>query len=439
MNPVVARDSALAAAALAVATLAVAALAVAVGAGVTRADAPDPAGVRAMTNEPISPIPELAPPRQAPPAVVEMVGHIRRTWQLARPYLPEITEDFYNLLFTLAPTTRDFFPASLQAEQGRTFRALVHVLHIVDRPDDLAPFLHELGRDYRKFDARPDHYEAVGTALLAALKRWLDDAWTPEVERAWAEAYTLVARSMQDAAEEYRHQPPYWRATVAEHYRLNRDLALLRLEPEEAIPYRAGQYFSVEVPQRPRLWRHLSPANAPRPDGSLEFHVRAVDGGWVSRAIVGHTRQGDEWRIGPPLGGLHVDREAGHPVLMIAGGTGVAPLQALVDELGRFVTNPPVTFFYGGRTRADLYALDQLRGLAATNPWLTVRPVVEHPDGMPGFEHGTLAEAVTRRGPWADHDILVSGSPGMIKGTVSRMLVAGTALHQIRYDPFALD
>ncbi|WP_019812798.1 FAD-binding oxidoreductase [Saccharomonospora saliphila] len=392
-----------------------------------------------MTNQPISPIPELAPPREAPPAVVEMVEHIRRTWRLARRHEADIARDFYTLLFTLAPETRDFFPASMQAEQGRVVRELVHILHLVDRPDDLAPYLHQRGRDNRRFDMRPEHYEAIGTALLGALRQALADDWTPEVERAWAEAYTLVARSMQEAADEYGHQPPYWTATVAEHFRLSWDLALIRVEPHEQIPYEAGQYFSVEVPQRPRLWRHLSPANAPRPDGSLEFHVRAVDGGWVSRAIVGHTQPGDTWHIGPPLGRLSVDREGGRPVLMIAGGTGVAPLQALVDQLGQWVTNPPVTFFYGGRTRTDLYALDQLRGLATTNPWLTVRPVVEQPDGVPGFEQGTLADAVTRRGPWSDHDILISGSPAMIKGTVSRMLVAGTALNQIRYDPFALD
>ena len=74
------------------------------------------------------------------------------------------------------------------------------------------------------------------------------------------------------------------------------------------MPYRAGQYVSVETPQRPRLWRYLSPANAPRDDGRLEFHVRAVPGGWVSRSIVAHSRVGDTWRIGPPMGRMQVDR-----------------------------------------------------------------------------------------------------------------------------------
>ena len=74
---------------------------------------------------------------------------------------------------------------------------------------------------------------------------------------------------------------------------------MVGVRTDEPVPYRAGQYVSVETPQRPRLWRSLSPANAPSPDGLLEFHVRAVPGGWVSRAIVAHSRVGDTWRIGP--------------------------------------------------------------------------------------------------------------------------------------------
>jgi NAD(P)H-flavin reductase len=68
-----------------------------------------------------------------------------------------------------------------------------------------------------------------------------------------------------------------------------------------------------------------------------------------------------------------------------------------------------------------------------------VTPVVERGDEAPGCEQGTLAEAVTQYGSWPGHRILVSGSPAMIRATVSRMLVAGSALDQIAYDPFTID
>ena len=124
---------------------------------------------------------------------------------------------------------------------------------------------------------------------------------------------------------------------------------------------------------------------------------------------------------------------------MIAGGTGVAPVQSLLDELAQWGENPKVTLFYGGRTREDLYALEVLRMIASCNPWLTVRPVVEGGAGLAGCEQGTLADVVTKYGAWPGTEVLVSGSPAMIRATVSRMLVAGTALDQIKYDPFTID
>jgi NAD(P)H-flavin reductase/hemoglobin-like flavoprotein len=390
-----------------------------------------------MTADPVSPVPRSVY-REAPPAVTAMVRRIQDSWAKAEPYLPEVTQSFYGMLFTLAPATRDFFPINMEVQRNRMVRALVHVVQMVDQPDDLVPFLRQLGRDHRKFGVIPKHYEAIGTALLFAMRTQLGPDWTPDVERAWAEAFTIIARQMQEAAASDTN-PASWSAMVADHRRLSWDLAMVRVEPESPIPFRAGQYLSVEVPQRPRLWRYLSPANAPRDDGSLEFHVRAVDGGWVSRAIVSHTQKGDVWRFGPPLGRLHVNRESGRDVLMVAGGTGVAPLQAMLDDLAQWGENPKVRLFYGGRTREDLYALEGLRMMASCNPWLTVTPVIETGPGVSGCEQGTLPDVVTRHGAWPGRDVLVSGSPAMIRATVSRMLVAGTALDQIRYDPFTID
>jgi NAD(P)H-flavin reductase/hemoglobin-like flavoprotein len=367
-----------------------------------------------------------------------MVRLIRESWAAAEPQADDIARDFYSILFAIAPSTREMFPVNMEIQRSRLMRAIVHFVQMVDRPDDLIPFLRQLGRDHRKFGVVAKHFEALGTALLAALKKHLGSRWTAQVEMAWAEAYTIMARSMQDAAAA-DDGPAYWPAQVVQHERLSWDLAVIRVQPEYPLPYRGGQYLSVETPQRPRLWRYFTPANAPREDGLIEFHVRAVDGGWVSRAAVGHTKIGDVWKLGPPMGRMHVDRDNGRDVLMVAGGTGVAPMRALAEELAQWGDNPKVHLFFGGRTREDLYDLETLEYLAASNPWLTIVPVVESDPGARGVEHGTLADAVTRYGAWADRDVYVSGSPAMIRATVSRMLVAGTPLDRVRYDPFTLD
>lgn len=390
------------------------------------------------SNAVLTPVPQPEPEEPDEGGASGMVRLIRESWAAVEPQQDELTRFFYGMLFSVAPGTRDLFPVNMEVQRSRLLRALVHIVQMVDQPDDLVPFLRQLGRDHRKFGVLMEHYDALGTALLTSLERFGGDIWTPQVEKAWTDAYSLIAKTMQEAAAADQG-PAYWTGQVVDHQRLSWDLAVVWVKPNQPVPYRSGQYVSVEVPQRPRLWRYLSPANTPRQDGVMEFHIRAVEGGWVSRAIVGHSQVGDTWRMGSPMGRMSVDRRSGRDVLMVAGGTGVAPMRAILEELSRWGGNPNVQLFLGGRTRDDLYELDALTTMTATNPWLSVAPVLEEDPAAAGAEHGTLADVVTGYGAWAEHDVLVCGSPSMIRATVSRMLVAGTPLDRIRYDPFTLD
>lgn len=382
--------------------------------------------------------PEPSPENEPTSGASRMVRLIRESWAVVEPQADEVAKFFYGTLFSIAPATRELFAANMDVQRSRLLRALVHVIQTVDKPDDLLPFLHQLGRDHRKFGVITGHYEPFGTALLAAIKHFAGDTWTTEVERAWAECYTIMASAMTEAAAG-DEGPAWYNGEVVSHERLESDLAVIRVRPDHPVPYSPGQYVSVEVPQRPRLWRYLTPANSPDEDGTLEFHVRGVDGGWVSRALVWHARAGDQWRIGSPMGTLRVDRSSDRKVLMIAGGTGVTPMRAIIQELAQYGTNPHVHLFYGGRTREDVYDLPNLQQVAMSNPWFGVTAVLDSDPTVTGAEHGTLGEAITKFGAWQDRDILVSGSPEMVRGTVSQLLVAGAPLDRIHYDPFTLD
>src|SRR5690242_11691249 len=220
---------------------------------------------------------------EQPAAVVTMVRLVRESFAAIEPQVDHVAEAFYATLFSIAPEIRELFPLNMQVQRSRFLRALVHTVQMVDRPDELVPFLRQLGRDHRKFGVLSRHYEPFGMALLSAIKKFAGNAWTVEVEHAWAEAYTIFARTMLEAAAA-DEGPAWWSATLVSHERRARDLAIVRVQPDHPVPYLPGQYVSVEIPQRPRLWRYLSPANLPRQDGMIEFHVRAVQSGWVSRA-----------------------------------------------------------------------------------------------------------------------------------------------------------
>ena len=371
-----------------------------------------------------------------------LVAIIQPSYDLVAPQAEALGRHFYATLFSAAPATRDLFPVNMEVQRSRLLRALVHVVQMVDQRDELIPFLQQLGRDHRKFGVLAEHYDAVGAALIGAIEHFSGDAFTPRVKAAWTEAYAIAANAMRTAAAAERG-PASWLGRVAGHERVGWDLARITVHTSEAIPFRAGQYVSVETPQRPRLWRYLSPANAPRPDGSLDFHVRAVGNGWVSRAIVAHSRVGDTWRIGPPMGRMSIEPQSETPLLMVAGGTGMAPIKALLEDFTQRQRAPRSQLFIGGRTWDDLYDIDSLHKLSYDHDWLDIVPVIERDDDRSeargGAERGTLADVVTRYGAWAGHDVVVCGSPAMIRATVSRMLVAGTPLDRIRYDPFTVD
>ncbi|MDQ4117786.1 MAG: globin domain-containing protein [Actinomycetota bacterium] len=381
---------------------------------------------------------DVSPPNRPVTAAERTVELIRSSFAAVEPHSEGLGKHFYATLFSRVPEVRDLFPVNMEVQRSRLLRALVHVVQMVDQPDDLVPFLQQLGRDHRKFGVLSQHYDALGDALISSIAAFAGEAWSPEVERAWTNAYATVANAMQEAAAAERG-PASWMARVVDHRRIGWDLAVVTVETSGTVPFQAGQYVSVETPHRPRLWRYLSPANAPRSDGTIEFHVRAVADGWVSRAIVAHSQVGETWRVGPPMGRMAVPMNTNRELLMVAGGTGVAPMKALLDEVRRRQRPPRTQVFVGGRTWDDLYDFAALRRLSFTYPWLDVIPVVESEPESSGAEVGTLADVVTRYGAWNDHDVLVCGSPAMIRSTVSRMLVAGTPLDRITYDPFTMD
>ncbi|MCW2506048.1 MAG: putative oxidoreductase [Actinomycetia bacterium] len=342
---------------------------------------------------------------------------------------------FYATLFRRNPEVRSMFPLVMDVQRDRLFRALTSAVQGMDRPESLVPMLRQLARDHRKFGVRPEHYEVVGRALIGAVRQYSYGDWSEEIEAAWWRAFTMIARTMIDAAAEVEHEPATWQAEIVSHQRRTLDIAVLRLRPDAPYPFEAGQYTTVESPWLPRVWRSYSMANAPRPGNEIELHVRRIGAGWVSGALLRKHQAGDVLRLGPPRGDTVLDRDSPRDLLCVAGSTGLAPMKAIIEDLGRSNTTRRAHLFFGARLEEDLYDLDGLDDLAARHPWLTVIPTVSHDPGYPG-EQGNAAEVAARRGAWQHHDVYVSGSPAMITAATALFRELQVPAGRIRYDSF---
>jgi NAD(P)H-flavin reductase/hemoglobin-like flavoprotein len=360
---------------------------------------------------------------------------IKASLQAIDPIADTVVGHFYALLFMIDPALRDLFPVSMAAQRDRLLQALLHIGRNADDLSGLTPFLEQLGRDHRKYGVRPEHYQSVGTALMTALARYTREQWTAELAESWGEAYQIAATVMLQAAHAADAEiPSTWIAEVTAHERRGIDVAVLTLAPDQPFPYRAGQYLSIQTPMWPRVWRHYSIANAPRADQTLEIHVRAVPAGWVSNALVHHTRVGDRIVLGPAMGSMLLPGDSTLPALAIGGGTGISPIKALIEEMADQRYPRTMRVFFGVRRLNDLYDLDALTRLAFQHSWLAVAPVVSDETMYPGLR-GPVVQTALTLGPWYGHDVFLAGPPAMLQTGLSALNQTGIARSSIRFDP----
>lgn len=359
---------------------------------------------------------------------------VKESFSLVEPVADKATAYFYGRLFAENPHLRGMFPPSMDVQRDRLFSSLTRIVWSMDSPDGMSPYLHQLGRDHRKYGVLPEHYTAIGNALLATVKRFAADVWTAEIEAAWVAAYTAAAETMIRSAEaDAGISPAWWLAEVIDHELRRPDIAVLTLRPAQRLPFTPGQYVNVQTARWPRVWRTFSIANAPRPDNTVRLHVRAVSGGWVSSALVRHTRIGDTLMLGPPMGTMTPPERDGRDLLCVAGGTGLAPIKSIIEHVIGSGQRPNIHLLYGARTADELYDLADLLQLESSFPWLRVLPVVS---GQPDYEgiRGRLPEVVARFRSWAEHRAYVCGPAPMVEETVRRLLDGGIPLAHIQRD-----
>lgn len=139
-------------------------------------------------------------------------------------------------------------------------------------------------------------------------------------------------------------------------------------------------------------------------------------------------------RLGPPLGELRIDPTVPHKVVCVAGGTGLAPIRALVEQAVLDGSQRPIDLFVGARTLEELYDLDDLYQLAQRHPWIAVRAAVA--DEQTADSGDQLLTALAQNGPWLHHDAYLAGPASMIVSVARLLRRGGMPLERLYHDPF---
>ncbi len=208
----------------------------------------------------------------------------------------------------------------------------------------------------------------------------------------------------------------------------------LRLPAIEKFTWQCGQYVDVMLPGERR--RSFSLANPPHDSALLELHVRRAPGGIFSEQVFTTLREGALLRIEGPLGQF-IYRPGERPLLLIGGGTGYAPLKAMIRHVLDTEPRRDVTLFWGARTHADLYEDAWLRDLAGRFPRFRYTSVLSEQSAAGPHESGLVHEAVIRHvAGLAGFDIYAAGPPAMIDAVRTALPLQGADPARIYIDSF---
>ena len=400
-----------------------------------QASAAPPGGTGTGTEAP-APADAPAQDRAADPLPDAAIASIQETFAIVAAAGDKPASYFYGRLFAGHPHLRGMFPPAMDVQRDRLLRALIRIVEGLTSPEDLVRYLSHLGRDHRKYSVEPGMYDAVGEALIATLRAYAGPAFTQEAQEAWVQAYQAASGLMIRAAEDDSAvAPAYWAAEVVGNELRQPGIAVLTVAPDQALPYLAGQHVTVQTPRWPRVWRPYSVANRPREDGLMTFHVRAVPGGWVSNALVRYTAPGDELVLGPALGTMILDHAEQRDLLCVVGGTGLAPVKAIIEQAIRESSASPreIFLFYGARTRDELYDLPDLYRLVDAYPRFLLTPVTSDDPAFDGMQ-GNVGRVAARYLPHRECEAYVAGPVAMVHETIRVLARAGIPRQRIHYD-----
>lgn len=251
-------------------------------------------------------------------------------------------------------------------------------------------------------------------------QEYIDDALTAD-EAAQGFVLTCQMRALSDcvvrvpaSSEVCRTAPSLFDARISAVRQLSESTIALSLKGEALgkLAFLPGQYVNLGVPGSEQS-RAYSFSSLPR-DGEVSFLIRNVPGGLMSRFLTGLAKAGDSMCLAGPLGSFYL-RDIRRPLLLLAGGTGLAPFTAMLEKIAEQGSAYPLHLIYGVSNDFDLVELDRLQAFAERIPNFSFRACVANPQSrhpLKGYVTQHIEPAHLNAG---DVDVYLCGPPPMVE------------------------
>ncbi len=211
----------------------------------------------------------------------------------------------------------------------------------------------------------------------------------------------------------------------------------LRLPASERLQFLAGQYIDILLKDGKK--RSFSLANAPHDDAVLQLHIRHVPGGLFTEQVFTTMKVRDILRFNGPHGSFFLREDSTRPMILLAGGTGFAPIKAIVEHALAEGCSRPMHIYWGAQARVDLYQDALPTRWAAEHAHVHYTPVLSNAaegDAWTG-RRGLVHQAVLADFPsLADYEVYACGSPAMIDAARRDFLAQGLPEETFYADAF---
>lgn len=259
-----------------------------------------------------------------------------------------------------------------------------------------------------------------------------------DAEKAAGRALFCCAHPLSDLILEcremaaYATQPRIIPARVERKQQMAPDVMALylKLPSSEHLKFMAGQYIEFLLKDGKR--RAFSLANAPHQDNLLEVHLRLIPGGQFTEYVFNEMLDKAIMRIEAPFGSFYLREDSDKPIIMVAGGTGFAPIKAIIEYMIHNNIQRKVSLYWGARARQDLYMLELAESWAVAHTNIEFIPVLSDalPEDLWQGHMGLVHQAVLNdfaQSSLKDYEVYCCGSPGMVEVAQASFLEHGLA------------
>lgn len=216
---------------------------------------------------------------------------------------------------------------------------------------------------------------------------------------------------------------------------------VLRLTEPDRLTFHAGQYVDLIIPGDDGAHRSFSMANTPAQADRLEFMIKLYEGGRFSGLLAegGGLEVGQELAARGPYGMFTLRDSSPRRLVFIGGGAGMAPIVSLLESMAEKGSTREATYYYGARTRSDLFHLDEVRALEERLPSFRFVPALSEEEPSDGWEGetGLVTDLVERlEEDLSEVDAYLCGPPPMVDAAIAMLMARGTPEAYIYYDKF---